>query len=66
MNKEIRNTRRPLRRLRVPADAAVAFKEEIDIATGRHVRPRKLTIEVPLADDENWMALCEKIWRARR
>ena len=60
---EIKNTRRLLRKLRVPKDAVVAFKEDIDPVTGQRVFPRKLIIEVPIEYGEDWMEKCKKIWR---
>lgn len=57
MNKEVRNTRRLLRRLPVRPGVPVQFSEDIVPGVDRW-----LNIRVPITDDVRWSELCERIW----
>lgn len=58
MDREIRNTRRMLRRLSVRPGVPVQFCEDIVPGVDRW-----LNIRVPITENAKWSALCERVWR---
>ena len=57
MNKEIRNTRRVLRRLPVRDGVPVQFSEDIVPGVDRW-----LNIRIPIADGVKWANVCKQVW----